>query len=344
MPSNTAAWLVAAKTTPLEVRDAPYTSPGENEIVVKNGAMAVNPGDYKTAFEGFSILEVKYPTILGHDVAGTVEEVGSSVTRFKKGDRVLGHAIGVVTQKASDRGFQEYTIVPANMASQIPSTLSFESAAVLPLGITTAAAGLFQKDYLGLEYPSLDAMPTGKTLLVWGGASSVGSNTIQLAVAAGYEVITTASPKNFEYTKKLGASQVFDYQSKTVVNDLVEALKGKTLAGALDSIGAYGAVENCLDVVAQIQSEGNKFVASTLPPPKEIPAGVTIKQIYSIYIARNEVSKLVYGDFIPKALAAEKYIAAPEPYVVGKGLESAQAGLDLLRKGGISVKKVVITL
>jgi NADPH:quinone reductase-like Zn-dependent oxidoreductase len=72
--------------------------------------------------------------------------------------------------------------------------------------MSTAACGLFQEDHLALQRSSALPKPTSKTLLVWGGSTSVGSNAIQLAVAAGYEVFTTASPKNFDYVKKLGAA------------------------------------------------------------------------------------------------------------------------------------------
>ncbi|WP_040445621.1 zinc-binding dehydrogenase [Ktedonobacter racemifer] len=107
---------------------------------------------------------------------------------------------------------------------------SQENAAVLPLALSTAACGLFQKDHLALQYPCSAPNPTGMTLSHLGGSTSVGSNAIQLAAAVGYEVITTASPRNFNYIKKLGASQVFDHNDKTVVEDIIEAFKGKTIA------------------------------------------------------------------------------------------------------------------
>jgi len=84
---------------------------------------------------------------------------------------------------------------------------------------------------------------------MWGGTTSVGCNAIQLAVAAGYEAITTCSPANFECTKKLGAVQVFNYSSKTVVPDIIRAFKGKTTAGAL-AMGT-GPAETCLDILPQ---------------------------------------------------------------------------------------------
>ena len=313
----------------------------------------------------FSYL--KYPFILGLDTAGEVVEVGPGVTRFKVGDRVVGHANGTDEKYNSPAhsAFQKYTVLLANAASPIPSTLSYESAAVLPLGLSTAACGLFQKDQLGLQYPSASAKPTGKTLLVWGGSTSVGCNAIQLAVAAGYEVFTTCSPKNFDYVKKLGASQAFDYNSKTVVTDLVHVFDGKITAGAI-SIGARAA-ENCLDVLDKCKGDKILSMASypvPQPAPKNFPIlstavaymsgmaniwakskmrGIKTVFIFGSSLLYNEVGKVIYVDFLPRALAEGAYIAAPEPQVVGKGLEYIQAGYDLQRKG-VSAKKIVISL
>jgi NADPH:quinone reductase-like Zn-dependent oxidoreductase len=150
--------------------------------------------------------------------------------------------------KSAEGAFQEYTVVRANMVSPIPSSMPHENACVLPLGLSTAACGLFQKNFLALSYPTVSPKPNGKTVLVWGGSTSVGSNAIQLAVAAGYEVITTASPKNFNYVKKLGAVEVFDYRSTTVVKDIIEALRNRQSAGAF-AIG-NGSLNACIKVLA----------------------------------------------------------------------------------------------
>ncbi len=206
-------------------------------------------------------------------------------------------------------------MISDNMASHIPSTMSFEQASVIPLGLSTSACGMFQADYLALQHPSVNPNSTGKTLVVWGGASSVGSNAIQLGVAAGYEVITTASPKNFEYVKKLGASQAFDYHSDKIVDELVAALKNKTNAGFIDCIGQNGSWESCADVA--LKSKGGKFIAASRQPPEEIPEGVSSKFILSYGIKDSEVSKAVYQDFLPEALAKGKFIPAPDPHVVG---------------------------
>jgi hypothetical protein len=233
--------------------------------------------------------------------------------------------------------------------------------------VSTAACGLFQKDFLALQHPSVPPRPTGKTLLVWGGSTSVGSNAIQLAVAAGYEVVSTASPRNYDYLRKLGASQVFDYNSKTVVAEIVAALKGKTIAGAI-AIGT-GSAGPCFDVVHACK--GDKFVATAsaavslealperggLTPAimvkfvssgiamaiKARTRGIRTKFIFGDSLADNEVGPMIYVDFLPTALAVGAYVAAPEPLVVGHGLEFIQPAFDAQRKG-VSARKIVVTL
>jgi NADPH:quinone reductase-like Zn-dependent oxidoreductase len=372
MPSNRAAWLTAKSARPLEVKSAPYTRPAANEIVIKNGAIAVNPVEWSKQLVGDMMFSwIKYPFVLGNDLAGEVVEVGKGVTRFKPGDRVLGHALSMdpTVNKSAEGAFQEYTVVRANMASPIPTSLSYEEACVLPLCLSTAACGLFQKDYLALDYPSAspkDRKPKGKTLLVWGGSTSVGSNTIQLAAAAGYDVITTASPKNFEYVKSLGASEAFDYHSKTVVRDIIKALRTKKIVGAV-AIG-NGSTEAAMEILAK--TNGSKFVAqASFPWPDKVPStalalvgtmlslvwwnfsifikskfkGVKTKFIFGSTLVSNEVSRVIYDEFLPDALAQGSFIAAPKPLVVGKGLEHIQEALDLHMKG-VSAKKVVVSL
>ena len=88
MASNTAAWITEPKGNPLLLIHTPYISPGANEIVIKNAAVAINQVDWK--IQKYGIFIQNYPHILGSDVAGEVAEVGKDVTNFKKGDRVIG--------------------------------------------------------------------------------------------------------------------------------------------------------------------------------------------------------------------------------------------------------------
>ncbi|MFZ6680137.1 zinc-binding alcohol dehydrogenase family protein [Undibacterium sp. Tian12W] len=375
MTTNTAAWILS-KRADLAVQPASYIPPGDNEIVVKNHAIAINPLDWILQNAGELVFSwIRYPFILGSDLAGEVVEVGKNVSRFKVGQRVLAHAVGSDPKRnrAAEGAFQNYTVVLEHMAYAIPDSMSYESAAVLPLGLSTAACGLFEKDQMALLHPSAtakQAKATGQTVLVWGGSTSVGCNAIQLAVAAGYEVIATASAKNFDYLRKLGASQVFDYRSDSVVTDIIQACNGKILAGAM-AIG-MGSMEACLDIVHACK--GNKFVAMATFPVSfqkmtkgtnlklqfllQLPRlvafmlsmqiksrlrGIRTKAIFGTSLIANEVSQLIYRDFLPAALAQGIFVAAPSPHVIGKGLEYVQAGLDMQRKG-VSASKIVISL
>ncbi|KAI0138707.1 GroES-like protein [Hypoxylon sp. NC0597] len=339
MASNNGAWIKAAKSHPFVVEPAPLWTPEANEILVKNHAVAINPIDGSLQASGWWPLN--YPTMLGQDVAGVVAAVGPGVTSFKVGDRVVGHAVGMATKRDQDNGFQEYTILQTNMTATLPDHISFEKASVLPLCLSTAACALYQETHHKLQLPTVPPQkPTGKTFIVWGGSSGVGSNAIQLAVNSGYEVITTASPKNFEYTKKLGASQVFDYASPTVQEDLINALKGKTSAGALDCIG--GAPQGILQQVLA-KSEGSKAVASTKRGWPEPPEGVVMYSIFGTTLKDNFVGKAIYNDFLPAALKAGTFVPAPEPIVVGKGLDKIQEAVDLVKKG-VSAAKLVVSL
>ena len=151
-------------------------------------------------------------------------------------EKKISCAGGVFWAQPESCGFQKYVSVPPLLAVPIPDTMSYEKAAVMPCCFLTAAAAFYQKGYLNLQRPSLDPQPNGKTLFIWGGSGAVGMNTIQLAKAAGYEVITTASAKNFELCKALGADLVIDYNVPGVIDRIVAALKDKTVVGGVNTI------------------------------------------------------------------------------------------------------------
>ena len=345
-PPNQAAWLTADKAFPLEVKDSPYPVPEPNEIVIEARAVAINPVDFAIQSMGTGLFPfLTYPRTLGMDLAGTVVEVGSTVTRFKPGDRVL--AASDVLKKNTAGAFQNFVVAQDNMASTFPTSVSFENACVLPMCLAVAACGLFQKDYLGLEYPTVPPTSKGKTLVVWGGSTSVGCNAIQLGVAAGYEIVTTCSPHNFEYVKKLGARYAFDYSSPTAVEDILAVLKGKVCAGAvaIGNIASTGngtsAAEACLDIVSK--SDGTKFVALAMRYEGKLPDGVEAKFILGNSLKDNELGEKIFGDFLPKALEEGTYLYAPEPLVVANGLDKIQEAFEILKKG-VSAKKVVVSL
>ncbi len=143
MPTNTAAWI-PAKSAQLEIGPAPYTPPGEAQIVVRNHAAAVNPLDWIIKLGGpVAYRWLTYPSVLGSDVAGGVVEVGSGGTPLPVGDRVPGHAVGTDkdSNTAAQGAYQNYTVAPERLASPIPASLPYENACLLPLALSTAALG-----------------------------------------------------------------------------------------------------------------------------------------------------------------------------------------------------------
>lgn len=379
-PQNRAAILTGAKVRPLKVESVPYTAPGPNQLVVRNRAVAVNPVDLGKQAAGDNMFGwIKYPFVLGSDVAGEVVEVGAGDAvraLFKPGDRVLGHALGMDKRSnaSAEGAFQEYTVLRAGSASPIPADMAFERACVLPLCLSTAACGLFLKNYLGLRLPTSPGGDQGprEVVVVWGGSTAVGSNAIQLATAAGYDVLTTASPRNFDYVRGLGAVDAFDYHdAAAAVAGITAALRDRVCAGAL-AVG-NGSLEACIDVVAAAAPGGSrKFVAQASIPldPGTMPQGalalvgvmagylkwqasvflraklrgVQTKFIWGSDVIGDEVlSKAIYTDFLPEALRTGRYQAKPDPHVVGNGLEHVQEALDNMAKER-SVTKFVVTL
>ncbi|KAG8165299.1 hypothetical protein KVR01_005574 [Diaporthe batatas] len=353
---NYAAWI-PSHGAELEVAEAPFpTILDDDEVIIKNKAVAVNPVDWKIQSAPQPIFNIQYPFILGSDVAGEVVGVGEAARhRFKKGDRVIGHALGLSSGGAAQGGFQLYPKLKAATVSKIPDDIPFEQAAVLPLSISTAAAGLFLKETLGLPIPKppssssiWGAKGAGKkkeTVLLWGGSSSVGSSVVQLAVAAGYDVIATASPSNYDYVKSLGAELVVDYHNPDIVPILAGLLRasGTRLAGAYDAIGSDATVRASAAVVSAL---GGGRVASVGVTPEDAGGDeVEVVRISapSLVAGAPEVVRAVWGEYVPAALRAGTLVPRPRELVVGKGLYFVQRGLDA-NKAGVSAAKVVITL
>ena len=372
MPLNSAAWIPAAKAQ-LEVKPAKYTSPDKHEIVVRNHAVAINPIDWLKQGKLSDMVYgwIKYPFVLGSDIAGEIVEIGSNVTRFKVGDRVISHAVGYAeTLNTPTKGaFQDYTVCLDHMTCPIPDSLKYEQAAVLPLAASTAACGLFEREHLNLQQPS----PSGRskdanrqqTILIWGGATSVGCNAIQLAHAAGYSVVVTCSPKNFDLCKRLGADQCYDYRAQNIVAQLIGALSRTDFAGALSlGVNSDGPL---FDVLQQCKTGK---VISMIAYPSLLPEPETLKLLRSMFffakwflstilksnfrgirwkfavattIVDSGIGKMLYENFLPNVLASGDYIPAPDAEVVGHGLGNIQTGFNHQMKG-MSAKKVVVTL
>ncbi|TAQ87226.1 hypothetical protein B7494_g4450 [Chlorociboria aeruginascens] len=343
--NNQAAWLPTERARAVQVGPGPKPNPGELEVVIRVAYAAVNPTDWKMQDEPY--FKFEYPFIFGTDVAGTIVQLGSSVTRFKVGQRVIGHCDSLLTHKATNSGFQLYSTCREILVAGIPDSLPLSSAAVLPLSISTAAAGLY--GILSLPYPSLDPKPTGETILIWGGSSSCGSSAIQLAVASGFTVATTAGKANHDYVKNLGASIVFDHKDAGVVQNIIKLFSEECNVGSkagdvyvLDSIGDKETQAACAEIVSAL---GGGKLPINLWPIGPFPNNVDATLVNGLDpgMVNLDIGDAVWRKYIPEALLNGKFQAKPDPCIIEGGLGKVQEGIDLLRKG-VSAKKKPETL
>lgn len=333
MPTNRSA-VVDSANAPLRIAESDIPTPGADDIIVRNYAVAVNTVD--PAQQGGFKVE-KWPIVPGNDLAGEVHAIGSNVTRFKPGDRVIGHSWQFLTNDPADGAFSLYCRIPAGNAAILPENFTYTQGVVLPLAIDTAAAGFYKKDYMGLDFPSLDSKPNskGEVVVVYGGSSSVGCAAIQLAANAGYRVIATASAANLDLCREAGASDVFDYKSPTIAEDIAAAVGKDRFKGLYNAIG----VPESFDIVTPIMKKlGGGFLANTKPPGK-LPESINVKFVLGI----GDSGFPVWKDFITEALVQGKLKCLPKARVVGKGLESLEKAFEI-RNGTVTAEKVVVEL
>ncbi len=178
----------------------PKPKPEARQVLVKVGAVAVNPVDtYIRA--GLIPVTLPSPFIVGCDLAGTVEAVGPEVTKYRKGDRVWGSNQGLLGRQGT---FAEYAAVDECWLYPTPEEVSDEDAAAAALVGITAHLGLFREAQL----------KTGESLFVNGGSGGVGSCVIQMAHAIGARVLATAGTKEkVQVCRQLGANVAVNYKS-----------------------------------------------------------------------------------------------------------------------------------
>jgi NADPH2:quinone reductase len=183
----------------------------ERNLLVKIKAISVNPVDFKVRQNSAKEIELDTPKIIGWDAVGVVEEIGSAVTLFKKGDNVF--YAGDITKPGSNA---EYQLIDERIVGLAPKSISSAEAAALPLTALTAWEILFDRIRISAEKDK------GKSILIIGGAGGVGSIAIQLAKkVAGLNVIATASrPETKHWCKNLGADYVVNHAD--LVNEMAQ--------------------------------------------------------------------------------------------------------------------------
>ncbi len=207
----------------LHLKEVEKPAPKEGEVLVKVHAASVNAYDWHlltadiflVRLMGGGLLKPKN-TMVGADIAGQVEAVGSNVQQFKPGDEVFGDIA-----PSGSGGFAEYASVPEKLLALKPDNLSFEEAAAVPMAAVTALQGL----------RDVGQIKPGQKVLVQGASGGVGTFAVQIAKAFGAEVTAVCSTRNLEQARTLGADHVIDYTKEDFTQngqqyDLILAANG----------------------------------------------------------------------------------------------------------------------
>ena len=336
------AALLTSKGSAIEVTHRPTPTPGPNELLIEVKSIALNPIDHYQRDIGFSIAS--YPAIPGSDVAGVVISACSSVPANapQPGTRVSAFAPCFFVQGAPDYGaLQTRVLVPAVNAVELPEGMTFNEASLLPMAVVTAWSGWYT---IGLPRDTAYTTPDKQGMLVWGGASSIGSAAIQAAKMMGFRVYTTASEKHHDYLKELGASKTFDYKGERVVENIIKAAKadGVTVDNGFDAVGQ---LPSSLEILKALKGEKTAKLASATPIPEDTPkvAGVEAKFVAAPLdeAERTEFFHFVFRVWLKEKLEKREFVPSPRIQVVEGGLESAQKALDILKKGVSGVKLVL---
>src|SRR5881296_3014974 len=216
----------------VSVADIDIPTLGATDLLVRVHAASVNPVDIKTRDGKLKTL-LKYRFVLGNDLSGVVCDVGSRVTRFKKGDAVYARV-----DKNRIGTFADFAVVRDGAAALKPTNVTFEEAASLPLVALTAWQALVEIGRLGAN----------QRVLIHAGSGGVGSVAIQLAHHMGATVFTTVGKRNVKLVKRLGANVAIDYRSERfedVAKDcdvVVDSAGGDTLVRCFECVKPGGVV------------------------------------------------------------------------------------------------------
>lgn len=214
----------AQDNSTLTVGDLPDPKVAPGAVLIEVKAAGVNPVDWKV-MAGYldGLMDAVFPVIPGWDVAGVVRAVGPDTPEFTAGDEVYAYA----RKEAVHAGtFAELVAVPAVAVAHKPASLSFEQAGGLPLAGLTALRAL--------QATGISPEGAGRTVLIHGASGGVGSAAVQIAAAAGARVIGTASTRNHDYLRSLGAEPVTYGEG---LADRVRHLAPEGVDAAVDFVG-----------------------------------------------------------------------------------------------------------
>lgn len=237
----------------LSLTEVPEPHIGPDTVLVKVKAASVNPVDYKIR-QGYltGLIDGEFPITPGWDIAGIVVKEGLDTPEFAVGDEIFAYARKDTLEGGS---LAEYIAVPVRTAAHKPAGISFEQAAALPLAGLTA-----------LQTVRRSRVREGQIVLVHAAAGGVGSIAVQLARHAGARVVGTASPRNHDYIRSLGAEPIsygddLVSQAKAIAPDGFDVILDYVGGQAIDTAPALlahgGTITSITDARARTELGGN---------------------------------------------------------------------------------------
>ncbi len=282
----------------LEIGDGlPLPRVGPNGVLVQVHAASVNPVDWKLR-QGLldAVMPVVFPVIWGRDFSGVVTEVGPSVTLFKPGDEVYGMKDGYVAK--TYRGtYAEYVVVPEKSLAPKPKNLSYEEASAVPASALTAWQAMVNQGKLKPD----------QRVLIHAGAGGVGVMAIQIAKAFGAYVAATASTRNQDLLRELGADLAIDYTREKI--DTIRPKFDLVLDGVGKSVWADS---------FRVLKVGGRLVTLTMPIPDESTG--------KLRFFATAISGLVSG--VARGLVTGKRLLATRVKARGGELEKISALIE----------------
>lgn len=299
----------------LHLENVPRPEPGPDEVLIKVEAAGLNPID-NVALSGGMGERIKLPAILGVDVSGVIEQVGSEVRDHEVGEQVFG----MINLPGSDgtfngRGFAEFAPALHDQVVVKPAALSFEQAAGL------SAVGLTAKQAL----EQIGEIQEGQRVLIHGAAGGVGHMAVQIARLHHAYIFATASGKDAEFVRSLGANEVIDYTTQRFED------VAKQVDLVLDTVGG-DVLRRSLDVLAP----GGTVVTTRWPELPKVEGlarekGVQAKAV-SVHADREQLAELA-----EQAVSGNITVRVDQVYP----FDQLPAALDRLKAGGVQGKLVV---
>ncbi|KAK9335428.1 chaperonin 10-like protein [Lipomyces starkeyi] len=327
--ANKAAWI-RAKREPVVIDDAPTPELAEHQVRIKVAYTAINPLDAKLQF--FDDLTIKFPAILGLEVTGRVVE--SHCPHFSVGDIVLASLDALSGPQYG--GFQKYTIAQMGHIAKISDDADLFKVVTSPVALFTTVYYFTKELHLDLpDLSNLSPPPTKGTFLVYSGSSATGAAAIQLAVQAGYKVVTTSSSRNAEYVRSLGAHVVIE---RTSEDHVISTLKAE-----LPYIAVYdnfGTVDTG-NVIAQVIGKGTIITLVPYNLPSKFSDVVVKFQATPERHLGASAKKFLIEDYFPLITKPGNTVFKFQPGRLLGGLDQVQAGLNEQLKG-VSAKKLII--